>query len=336
MRLRMRTCAISIVLLLCSACTADSESQESQDAAMPADAGLEGEVQVLEVYDVSAFNLTLVDSIPTVDLAFYITQEGPLEWSDLKTNIERAQRIFGEVGVQIRVSAAMHIAVPESWQRLDPDDVTEPLTPEFEKSDLYAHLGEQSTRLATRNRAVFEAIISYFPEQASGVPASNTIHVVTVDEMPIAFYEWDGSAWNYDTAPTGGLSFASYLYADRIPERIRGVITLSFEQDRLRPQTRTLSHEIGHKIINVSHEGVGQCPAFAAEGPELMLYGNGEDIPGGLMGRWHQERVLLSPFLYTLEDGTAHFANAYEDGGVYDDAIYGEYVMNPVCDSDPP
>jgi len=150
-------------------------------------------------------------------------------------------------------------------------------------------------------------------------------------EAPIAFYEWDGSDWIYQSAPTGGLSFPPYAYADRIPKGIRGVITLSFQQPRLFPETRILSHEIGHKIINVSHEGVGVCPIFAANGPELMLYGTGENIPGDLEGRWHRERLLLSPFLYTMDGGVATFANQYQGGGVYRDDIYGNYIVDPIC-----
>ena len=29
-----------------------------------------------------------------------------------------------------------------------------------------------------------------------------------------------------------------------------------------------------------------------------MIYGQGEEIPSGEKGRWHLERLLLSPFIY--------------------------------------
>lgn len=62
-----------------------------------------------------------------------------------------------------------------------------------------------------------------------------------------------------------------------------------------------------------------------------MLYGSGERIPSGAEGRWQVERLMLSPFLYRLEGGTASFANVYQDGGVYDDGLYDDYVVPPPC-----
>ncbi|MBL4633045.1 MAG: hypothetical protein JKY56_04190 [Kofleriaceae bacterium] len=341
----MRTMLTTIVLTfgfvlllvpLLPACNSGS-SAGRQDAGgldatlLPADSGLESQVTVLETLDIFPFNDDLAPGQPTVDIAFYITELGPLTWAELASNITRAKRILSEAGVSIRVTSALRISVPASWQSLDPDEVTMPTTPEFVTSDLYAHLNELQTRVTLRNEAIFEAITSYFPVQASGVTAENTIHVITLNEAPIAYYDWDGSEWSYQTAPTGGLSFPPYAYADRIPAGIRGVITLSFQQAPFFPETRVLSHEIGHKIINVSHEGVGVCPAFAANGPELMLYGDGENIPSTEAGRWHRERLLLSPFLYTLEQGVAMFQDRYQNGGVYRDEVYGNYIVSPIC-----
>tara|TARA_R110002073_G_C9489873_1_gene580738 strand:- start:3119 stop:4135 length:1017 start_codon:yes stop_codon:yes gene_type:complete len=323
---------LPILLALALACgESEQQAEDIADASeTAADAGREADVTVVETFDVAPFNEGLEDNIPTVDVAFYITEGGPLEWDDLATSIDRAQQIFGEVGVQIRVSSALKIQIPADWQRLDPDDVSLPSTPDFLETDLYAHLDELKSRPSTRNRSIFEAITFYFPETA-GASKANTVHIITVDEAPIAYYEWSGSEWTYETAPTGGLSFPPYAYSDRIPEPIRGVITLSYEQPRFFPETRTLSHELGHKLINVSHEGVGVCPAFAADGPELMLYGNGELIPAGAEGRWHQERLLLSPFLYTKSQGDYEYPNIFQAGGIYTDPLYGSYIIDPVC-----
>lgn len=143
---------------------------------------------------------------------------------------ERAQRIFAVPGVQLRVSSAMRIDVPPDWQVLDPDESDVPTTPEFLETDLYAHIDELQTRLTKRNEAIFKAIISHYPEQPNGVPAANTIHVLTIDEAPIAYYEWTGTEWTRSEVPTGGLSFPPYFYADRIPMDVRGIITLSSGQ----------------------------------------------------------------------------------------------------------
>ncbi len=164
--------------------------------------------------------------------------------------------------------------------------------------------------------------------------ASQTVHTITLREVPIGFYEWSGTEWVYDSVPTSGLSFPPYIFADRIPEHLRGVITLSYRQRPLNDNSKTLAHEIGHKTLNVSHEGTGVCPAFEVQGDDLMLYGSGDSIPDGESGRWHKERLLRSPFLYTQgSDGQAVFANQFEDGGIYSDRLYGDYVMSPVCEA---
>lgn len=301
------------------------------DASAPDD-GWESQVEVLEAFDVSAFNADLVDGEPTVDVAFYVTEGGPITWPSLSRTIERAKRIFAVPGVQLRVSSALRIQVPPEWQMLDPDESDVPTTPSFLETDLYAHIDELQTRLTARNEGIFKAIVSHYPEQPHGVTASHTVHVLTIDEAPIAYYEWDGAEWTRSVAPTGGLSFPPYFYADRIPMEVRGIITLSSGQSGPFADTKTLAHELGHKLIDVSHEGVGVCPTFEADGEDLMLYGGGERVPSGAEGRWHLERLLLSPFLYRLEDGTAEFGTVYEDGGVYADGLYGDYVVDPPCD----
>ncbi len=310
-------------------CGGDTDG--TSDAGEVPDAGWANQVVVLETFDVSAFNAALVDGMPTIDVAFYVTESGPISWGSLQTSIERAQRIFAVPGVQLRITSALRIAVPPDWQRLDPDESEVPTTPSYLETDLYAHIDELRTRLTQRNEAIFEAIISYYPEQANGVTAANTIHVLTVAEAPIVIYEWTGSEWTRSVRPTGGLSFPPYFYADRIPMEVRGVITMSSGLSRPMSDTKTLAHEIGHKVIDVSHEGIGVCPTSEASGGDLMLYGSGERIPSGAEGRWHVERLMRSPFLYRLEDGTARFLNVYQDGGVYDDRLYGDYVVPPPC-----
>jgi hypothetical protein len=308
------------------------EPQEAPDATIPADAGLEAQVQVIEDFDVESFNQDLEDDVPTADLAFYLTESGPLTWEDLKGNVDRAKRIFAAVGVQLRVRSAVRISVPPDWQRLDPADIDLPQTPpELRERDLYRHLEGIASTPTLRTEAILEAIVAHMPSDTLDVPAHRTVHLISLQEVPIPFYEWDGAAWVYDSVPTGGLSLPSYIYEERMPQDLRGVITLSFEIDRFQPETRVLSHELGHKLINVSHEGREVCPSFEANGPELMLYGNGEDIPAGPVGRYHQERLVLSPFLYTVEAGSPVFANEYQDGGGYRDSIYGDLIVDPPC-----
>ena len=81
--------------------------------------------------------------------------------------------------------------------------------------------------------------------------------------------------------------------------------------------------------MNVSHEYKTTNPGHEvfAEGG-LMLYGDGEDITSGKEGRYHLERLYLSPFLYRLKDGVKIWNEDYKEGGHYYDPIYGDKVIH--------
>ena len=67
-----------LVLALASAgCSGDAAPIAD---ATPPDAGWEDQVVVLETFDVSAFHGDLVDGEPTIDVAFYVTEGGPITW----------------------------------------------------------------------------------------------------------------------------------------------------------------------------------------------------------------------------------------------------------------
>jgi len=77
-----------------------------------------------------------------------------------------------------------------------------------------------------------------------------------------------------------------------------------------------------------SHEGLAVSPAFSGNTtPGLMGYGGSTVIYGGETGRWHQERLLLSPFLYTINNGEKTYNPDYAEIGSYADPIYGTYVV---------
>ena len=159
---------------------------------------------------------------------------------------------------------------------------------------------------------------------------SRTIYLIALQDV---FYPYltlaEGRNWMMKTVRTGGLSFPSYSYIDQIPKDLRGIITITnlSTEDRYR---KTIAHELGHKLINVSHEYNGINPGFEVfdEGG-LMLYGSGEDIPSGKEGRWHLERLQLSPYLYMVdESGNKIWNGDYKEAGHYYDPIYDNYVIH--------
>jgi hypothetical protein len=82
--------------------------------------------------------------------------------------------------------------------------------------------------------------------------------------------------------------------------------------------------------MNVSHEYMDISPEHEVyAGGGLMVYGNGEEIPSGKEGRWHLERLLLSPYLYVLEsDGSKNWNPDYQENGHYYDPIYENYSVD--------
>ncbi|NJO12852.1 MAG: hypothetical protein HC872_04625 [Gammaproteobacteria bacterium] len=173
--------------------------------------------------------------------------------------------------------------------------------------------------LAPEARRAFEAIIE--PHENN----DRTVYLVVLQNVFMSFFERiDERTWEVRTISTGGLSFPSYTYRD-IPRRLRGVITI----DKDEPLKRIVAHELGHKLMNVSHEyrQIDPQHEVRAEGG-LMLYGAGTDIAPGAEGRWHRERLHLSPYLYRqAADGTRQWNPDYREGGHYYDPIYGDKVV---------
>ena len=81
-----------------------------------------------------------------------------------------------------------------------------------------------------------------------------------------SYFETDdnGRNWTSHLVRTGGMSFPSYIYGDEIPARLRGVITLT-KHDR--EYNRIIAHELGHKLMNVSHEYMEQSPQRRGDSP---------------------------------------------------------------------
>ena len=128
------------------------------------------------------------------------------------------------------------------------------------------------------------------------------------------------------TISTGGLSLPAYLFEERIPRRLRGVITICRNEGK---HGRLIAHELGHKLMNVSHEYRDISPKFEVTGEGgLMLYGKGTEIARGADGRWHRERLHLSPFLFRTDPSGARTWNPdYRQGGHYYDPIYGIHAV---------
>ncbi len=335
--LRARARAWSMMTLLLLGCVPDEPDppEPAEGRSPPSTRAAAATVAWSEVdsIDVDAFNADLEPGALTMDVGVYFPSNLDPGF-DLVTlprvmeSLRAAKEIYAPTGVQIRLLWVKtgeldprHFAIRSSEF---------PGVPNGGYVNMYEHARRHPSIPTQGALDAFEAIIEPTPE------AHRTLFLVVLQDVFYPFTEVaEGRNWTVKSVRTGGLSWPTYSYVGTMPERFRGVITLSNlkRPDRYR---RTIAHEIGHKVMNVSHEYRETHPGHEvyADGG-LMLYGDGEEIPSGEAGRWHLERLRLSPFLYRLgADGAREWNADYREEGHYYDPIYGEYVVH--FDAAPP
>ncbi|MCR5877302.1 ImmA/IrrE family metallo-endopeptidase [Phenylobacterium sp. J367] len=276
--------------------------------------------------DLAAFNRDLVAGRPTMDVVIYMPSNfdpafNKLTLDQLLQGVRAAKEIYGRVGVQINLVAVKTGAVDPRFLAIQANEI--PRVPDTEYINMYEGNTRHPSEPTEMALGAFQSMIE--PRKDS----DRTIYLVGLQDVVMPFLDRsDARNWTVKMVRTGGLSFPSYSYWNTIPREYRGVITIDNLSTPSRAR-RTIAHEIGHKVMNVSHEYKETSPAhevFADGG--LMLYGSGEDIPSGKVGRWHRERLLMSPYLYRLKaDGTKQWNPDYKDGGHYYDPLYGEKVI---------
>lgn len=277
--------------------------------------------------DVAAINADLVAGRPTVDVAIYVPSNFDPDFDkvDLPAMIagfREAKRIYAPAGLQLNLLWARTGAIDPRFLAIQSNEI--PRIPETEYANMYVNARRHPAEMTSAAKAAFESMVEASPDNR------RTIYLIALQDVIFPFLEVsEGRNWTVKMVRTGGLSFPSYSYLNTMPDRLRGVITLTNLSTEYR-RRHTIAHEIGHKVMNVSHEYMTTDPAHEvrADGG-LMLYGAGEDIPSGAQGRWHRERLLLSPYVYRRDaDGTRRWNSDYVEGGHYYDPIYGQHVVH--------
>ena len=272
--------------------------------------------------DLESFNAGLEDGRATVDIDIYYPEN--LEPAhrrrvQLETVIDgvlEARRIFGAAGVQLALGSVRTGPVDPALLVVQAEAPDSEL-PGGRYSNLYVERQKRPSRLSATALAAFESVIG------NGPPHDRRIHLVVLQDVFMSFYDRiDHRTWQLKTVATSAMSFPGYWFRDTIPRHLRGVITLT---DLARPRSwKTVAHELGHKLINASHEYRDIDPQHEVyAGGGLLLYEDGTDIPSGPSGRFHQERLHRSPFIYRrAASGTKVWNPDYQDGGGYYDRIY--------------
>lgn len=277
--------------------------------------------------DIAAFNKDLVPGKPTMDIGVYLPSNfdpafNKVTLPGILDGIRAAKEIYKPAGVQINLLWVRTGAIDPRFLAIQSNEI--PRVPDTEYINSYESSKRHPTELTDLARDAFRSMIEPDKDNA------RTIYLVALQDVIMPFIEpSEGRNWTIKMVRTGGLSFPSYSYLNTIAPAFRGVITITNLSTPSRAR-RTIAHELGHKVMNVSHEYKTTNPAHEvfAEGG-LMLYGAGEDIPSGKEGRWHLERLLMSPFLYRLgSDGRKKWNPDYKEGGHYYDPLYGDKVVH--------
>lgn len=281
---------------------------------------------MVDSIDIPHFNRDIQKGKMTIDVGVYFPSNldpkfNKVSLSRLLESIGAAKEIYSSTNVQINLLWVKTGEVNPKYFSIQANKT--PGIPQTEYANMYQHMKRHPAQLTKETENAFEHIIESKPQ------GDRTIYLVVLQDV---FYPFlavaEGRNWMIKSVRTGGLSFPTYSYCNSIKPEHRGVITITnlSRPDRYRS---TVAHEIGHKAMNVSHEYKQTNPGHEifAEGG-LMLYGSGEDIPSGKEGRWHLERLHLSPFVYMLNsDGTKSWNPDYQEGGHYYDPIYNEKVI---------
>lgn len=273
---------------------------------------------------VRQINSDIEVGLPTADIGIYYPSNldkaftNQFSLDDLIEDFVKAKPIFAAAGVQLNLLWIKTGEIDPAFFEIQANSITEE-SPGSQYANMYVDSRRQQAGLSKEALDAFESIVEKHDSN------DRTVFLVVLQSVFMSFYEQqDERTWEARTIATGGLSFPTYSY-QLIPRRLRGVITVN----KSVPVRSIVAHELGHKLINVSHEYKDIDPQHEvrAEGG-LMLYGSGTDIPSGKTGRWHRERLHLSPYIYKQTENGVRVWNAdYEEGGHYYDPIYGDKTI---------
>ena len=283
--------------------------------------------QEVKSIDVRAINKDVKPGKPTVDIGIYyaanfdekFVEAVPL--SGIMKEFMQAKKIYSKAGVQLNLLWVKSGELDPKYFSLQVSNL-QASKPDDGYLNMYKEAVRQPNILSDHAQSAFETIIE--PDENN----NRTLYLIALQGVYMHYYDGDekGRNWNSTLVRTGGLSFPSYMHGSTIPNRIRGVITLSRYDDK---NHKIIAHELGHKLMNVSHEYKSVSPQHEIRmNGGLMVYGTGLEIPSGAEGRWHKERLHLSPYLYRADkNGNRVWNEDYKEEGFYYDSLYGDKVV---------
>jgi len=284
--------------------------------------------QVNSAVNIAKINEDIRPGEPTVDVGIYYPTnldksfQKAVPLHGVVAEFQHAKKVFGAAGVQLNLLWVKSADIDPKYFSIVASD-TQYEIPSDGYANMYVEASRDPGALTMAALEAFDAIIEDNERNA------RTVYVLVIQGVYTSYFDTDdnGRNWTPRLVRTGGLSFPSYIHGGAIPARMRGVITLTRHDSE---NNRIIAHELGHKLMNVSHEYMEQSPQHEIVGEGgLMLYGAGTDIPSGEKGRWHRERLHMSPYVYRISEDGERIANPdYVEQGFYYDPLYGDKVVH--------
>lgn len=279
---------------------------------------------VVRAPDTEQINSDLAAGRPTADVVIHYpnnldpAHQEKVSLDLLLDGFRSAKEVFSAADVQLRLLGVRSGPLdPKRFMIRSAKRGTD--LPMGQYSNMYIEAERNPSELTDEAVDTFRTVIG---ESKNG---DRTVHIVVLQAVFMDYFEpvVEGRVYQKQTIETSGLSFPGYMHGDRIPRDLRGVITIT-NLRRTKDSWKTIAHELGHKLMNVSHEHRDVSPAHEVLSNEgLMFYGEGTEIARGAEGRFHYERLHRSPFLYVEdEDGSRAYNPDYAAGGFYYDPIY--------------
>ena len=205
---------------------------------------------------VDQLNADLKPGELTADIGIYFPSNldpqfaSRLRIEDLVLEFAMAKRVFRAAGVELKLLWIKTGRVDPQYLEIQANDMSG-TTPGGQYVNMYEDNVRETSVLSAEARSAFESIVEKSPANA------RTVYLVVLQDIFMSFFEkLDERTWELRTITTGGLSFPGYSY-HTIPRRLRGVITIN----KTEPLRRIVAHELGHKLMNVSHEYRSRAPS---------------------------------------------------------------------------
>ena len=273
--------------------------------------------------DIDEMNGDVGAGQPTVDIAIYYPSNLDAPHHEkvnvglLEHGFRKAKEIFDVAGIQLKLVSFTTGELDPRLFAVDSTISSEEL-PALRFVNMYQAAERRPSRVSADALEAFETVVGNAPG------SDRIVHLIVLQDVFMTFYEeLDFRTWQPKTISTGGLSFPGYMYGSTMPRHLRGVITIT-DLVKSEDSWKTIAHELGHKLMNVSHEYRDISPQHEvnADGG-LMLYGKGTEILAGLEGRYHRERLHVSPDVYRVGgDGVREWNPDYVEDGFYFDPLY--------------